>query len=288
MKILILFLLINQKNFNFSHKKHIEMDIVCTTCHEKAIESEFQKDDLLPGHKECSQCHGIEENCSQCHTEKKEKIERIPLYISNFSHKKHSKFDCSICHEKIKEEEVFLSMRNYAYPVMSQCINCHRENKVAFLCSTCHTDKEEKLTIFHPKNYRFLHSEEAKFSDKNCKMCHNLDNVSLIGSIEIPACNTCHAKENIEFKNHPENFRFSHSFYYYSGESICSSCHNDYKDCVVCHRNEKIYPFDHNSVEWVKANGGLHSKEARLNPLRCVVCHEEKDNVCLTCHGGGK
>jgi|GEM_PF-313272 len=289
MKLLIFVFLISQGDyFKFSHKKHIESDVTCTTCHPKSETSLNPQDNLFPSHDECSQCHEIEENCSTCHIGEPREIEKPALYISYFPHKKHFKFDCSTCHQKIKGEDIFLSMREYAYPKMNTCITCHKENNVSVSCNLCHTDKEEKLFVFHSVKYRNLHSEEAKFEEKNCEMCHNVENEKYIGGLKIPACNTCHSKENIFFKNHPENFKFSHSFSYLSGESACSNCHNDYRDCVECHRSQKIYPFDHNSIEWVTNTGGEHAEEAETNPEKCVVCHEQKDNVCLSCHGGGK
>ncbi|MEN3044546.1 MAG: hypothetical protein ABDH37_04950 [Candidatus Hydrothermales bacterium] len=284
MKGLILIFLLNQKNFEFSHKKHLERYIDCITCHEKASQSELQSDDLLPGHKECSSCHNVDESCSNCHIREPKKIRRITLYISKFSHKKHSSINCLLCHKKIKEEEFFLSMGLASYPKMEFCIECHKDKKIKSTCETCHTDREEKLYIYHPKGYTNLHSREARLMEKNCAFCHDNNFESFIGKVEIPACNTCHAKENIKFKNHPENYKFIHSFSYYSKESNCVSCHINFNDCVGCHKKEKIYPIDHNSIDWVKKDGGIHKTEAISNPERCIVCHEEKDNVCLTCH----
>ncbi len=288
MKFFIFLFLTGENYFKFSHKKHLELNITCITCHPKSEISQNPIDNLFPSHKECSICHDIGEDCSLCHKGKERGIEKIGIYISNFSHKKHFKFDCSTCHQKIKDEDFFLSKRKEAYPKMNTCIRCHKENKVSISCNTCHTDKEEKLFVFHPVKYRNLHSEEAKFMEKDCEMCHDFEKENYIGALRIPSCNTCHSKENILFKNHPENFRFSHSFSYLSGESACSNCHNDYKDCVECHRKEKIYPFDHNSIKWVTRNGGEHKEESKTSPERCVICHEERDNVCLSCHGGKK
>jgi hypothetical protein len=265
------------------------MEVQCLTCHPKAQTSEKPIDELYPGHNECQECHEIDNNCSTCHVGEPRKIERIPLYISYFSHKRHLDFSCVNCHSRIQEETKFLTKRKEAFPKMELCVVCHRENNVKKDCNGCHTDKEEKLLSFHPFKYRNTHSEDGRFFNENCLMCHDKQFDNYIGGITIPSCNSCHAEQNIVFKNHPENFKFNHSFSYLSGEKVCNTCHVGFKDCVDCHHKEHIYPPEHNSIDWVDRNdGGEHSERAKIEPERCIVCHEEEDNVCKTCHGGGK
>ena len=68
--------------------------------------------------------------CAYCHkpSEKPDRARVLPDFVF-FSHTKHTaKFECVNCHINIEKHEY----------KMKWCVDCHKQNKAAVGCNTCH------------------------------------------------------------------------------------------------------------------------------------------------------
>jgi hypothetical protein len=110
---------------SFSHKKHASLKLKCTGCHDGTTEpAQFPK----------------VEKCRVCHTEMAEqkipsrRVYQLPEWIF-FSHARHNKSDCSVCHGDVSAKDVLAVERPLK---MANCISCHRENHGTQRCNVCH------------------------------------------------------------------------------------------------------------------------------------------------------
>lgn len=133
----------------FNHKVHIENNIECSGCHE-TVETGAHAG--RPKMETCMVCHetpmsktdAAEEEKVRQYAERSEEIPWRRLYrlpdAVFFSHRTHvvaGKVECKTCHGKIGESttpppRAEVSLR------MSDCIDCHRSQKVTTDCLACH------------------------------------------------------------------------------------------------------------------------------------------------------
>jgi len=262
--ILLIFYLLS----NFPHSVHFENDIGCTICHERAIKSGKSADLLLPEESLCQDCH--EESMGY------KRLKPTSLWIAKFSHNLHSSVICNKCHG---------DPHNPVFPQMVTCSECHDGVKAPRECHTCHEADETRLTEYHPPRWNILHAEVARIEEKNCFLCHE-ESQALLNPLPTQACENCHIRENLTLHRHPENFIFQHPQAFASREENCIDCHREFVDCRTCHREEGLYPLDHNLADWLTSDGGEHGEEAEANPEKCLSCHGGSEPICAQCHGG--
>ncbi len=131
----------------FSHKKHRDLEIPCSVCHQYLEEHASAG---MPGVEVCMMCHTAaltqipEEEKIREYAKRGEEIKWVRLYKVPdhvyFSHRRHlvlGKLECTTCHggigESIKpplEPEVELTME--------MCIACHQKMGADTDCYACH------------------------------------------------------------------------------------------------------------------------------------------------------
>lgn len=139
----------------FSHKMHIGVGLLCTTCHVNPVQG---RDMTLPPSATCMQCHAAVDRS-------RPDIQRLaglagsgqpipwsrvyPLLAGiRFDHGPHLRagVQCVTCHGKVAEQDALSEVT--AVTSMAVCISCHRTQRAPTACSVCHgwpTDDPEVL-----------------------------------------------------------------------------------------------------------------------------------------------
>lgn len=137
-----------QQPFEFSHKRHHEAEIDCTTCHEKAADAPHATLPILRG---CMKCHKErqgetpEEGVLLEYAARKEEppwvqVNRMPGHVY-FSHRAHvgiAEMECKTCHGDMTRVERALTETNVGHLTMRACIGCHEEKGASTDCVACH------------------------------------------------------------------------------------------------------------------------------------------------------
>jgi hypothetical protein len=143
---------------NFSHKVHTEQKAECSVCHIGVDAIGYATEKSLP----------TMDICYTCHNDKK------------------AVRDCKLCHDdlqKIKPEShrsLWFVKEEHGRDAKTNtldCKKCHQQN----YCDQCHFG--QLSTRIHNPNYAFTHGIEAKRHDKDCMLCHEVQN----------SCERCHA-----------------------------------------------------------------------------------------------
>ena len=130
-----------------SHKRHMEADMKCLTCHPGA---EDQSEAQFPIVADCMDCHGKargdhpDEPKVRAYAERGAEIpwvrvDRLPghVYFSHAAHVTLAKMKCEDCHEGILTATVPLSLPDVRQ-TMEDCMRCHRQRNASNQCKTCH------------------------------------------------------------------------------------------------------------------------------------------------------
>jgi c(7)-type cytochrome triheme protein len=132
----------------FSHKRHMEADMKCITCHpgaEEEVQAQF------PTVADCMDCHhkargdSPDEPRVRWFAERQQEIpwirvDRLPghVYFSHAAHVTLAKMKCEDCHQGVAESTQPLSLPDLQHPSMEDCMSCHRERQASNACKTCH------------------------------------------------------------------------------------------------------------------------------------------------------
>jgi hypothetical protein len=113
----------------FNHKKHAPLKLKCVSCHKNAEQAD------RAGFPEMSQC----KTCHVAMVDRKISLDlvyELPDFVF-FSHGKHAaaRIECSSCHGKVAAQE---SVTVQQALKMKWCVDCHKQNKAAVRCNTCH------------------------------------------------------------------------------------------------------------------------------------------------------
>jgi hypothetical protein len=136
-----------QQPMAFSHKRHMEADMKCISCHPGAEEQRLAQFPLVS---DCMDCHGKvrgshpDEPKVRLYAERKQEIpwlrvDRLPGHVS-FSHATHvtlAKMKCDDCHQGILGSTQPLALPDI-HLKMEDCMQCHRERKASNQCAVCH------------------------------------------------------------------------------------------------------------------------------------------------------
>lgn len=131
----------------FSHKRHMEADLKCISCHPGA---EDEARAQLPSVVDCMDCHHKargqspdEPRVRSFAGNKQEipwvRVDRLPghVYFSHAAHVTSAKMKCDDCHHGIGDRIQPLVLPDLQ-PTMEECMRCHRERGASNECKTCH------------------------------------------------------------------------------------------------------------------------------------------------------
>ena len=129
----------------YSHKTHLELGMVCATCHTNS------ESDVLMGFPQtetCMACHnttatdhpGVEKLTEFSNADDSIPWERVYQILSGvtWAHQPHvdAGVQCEACHGDVSQLEV-MSMTT-SVTSMASCISCHENRGVEAACATCH------------------------------------------------------------------------------------------------------------------------------------------------------
>ena len=133
-----------KESFPFSHKRHGEMKLDCSYCHE---DSQTGLRAGFPAVSQCMKCHAavakdseqikkLAALTSDTRIVPEKPVYKLPDFVV-FSHARHKTggIECAACHGNVWESDVVelqLPMR------MKACVDCHKTNHAAATCTTCH------------------------------------------------------------------------------------------------------------------------------------------------------
>jgi len=128
----------------FSHKKHVELGLVCKSCHKNADPGEIMG--IAPA-SACMGCHkralaesGSIKRLARYAESRAEvpwaRVYLIPSYVY-FSHRRHleSGANCETCHGPVASRDVLWRETDIS---MGGCMDCHIRNKARNDCNYCH------------------------------------------------------------------------------------------------------------------------------------------------------
>jgi c(7)-type cytochrome triheme protein len=175
--------------------------------------------------------------------------------IIKFSHKLHADIaDCTDCHTAVTKST---SLNDRLMPNHDNCGECHDVNDDKN-CTMCHYDGVFEPLIQKKVNLIFNHSFHLDKQKLDCDKCHK--GVKVV--------------EYAEDSSQP-----------FPIMEDCYSCHNDTKEatnaCEACHvSTAELIPQSHKSVDFIHT----HRFAARETNANCVMCHNQNNNSCQTCH----
>jgi hypothetical protein len=272
------------RQLKFDHAFHkTTAGLSCDACHPLAAKSTSGRDDLLPRHAQCSDCHSVDKpgDCQVCHLSSSPSLSpRVAQYSPKFSHQQHvspGKVQCEVCHKDLDSK--YESSRMGHFPDMATCMDCHRERLVSNECSQCHEPKDDLVPPDHRNDWMRLHGLASVESEARCATCHNI----------AEYCQGCHQGDPI-LNPHPRDYAFRHGQDAHLSDSRCGVCHEDRSFCNECHAAMNILPADHFTAGWLTASGGKHADEAKFDLESCMSCHETPGQppICARCHGGDR
>jgi hypothetical protein len=232
-----------------------------------------------------------------------------------FPHRKHSLagINCLECHTGITGAEATGPLH---LPNRDKCISCHTRPHDTRECNGCHGQMhvraEAELAREHIK---FTHQSHLKTLAGQCVPCH----VSA-GKVEQPSmrpgmaqcfachqhkdqwstrdCDGCHhdlPAERVKPSSHvvhEGDFIREHGVRAASARDLCATCHGDGRFCTECHADRKVGVVvgsrNPHPPGWVRARGGEHGREARMDPASCATCHGGSgEALCVGCHRVG-
>jgi len=196
----------------FSHKRHIDADVACESCHAGMAQVELASAEVLPGMVQCLDCHDqhavTSVECNLCHTPSEP---LVPLSHGPDFIRAHS--DIARTNAPVNGDKT--------------CQTCHDVN----FCQDCH--EGDNLDRFsHPLNYAFTHALDAQAFERNCQSCHS----------DRQFCADCHRDNMVLPRTHVPGFvnrvnGGTHAFEAENDIETCMSCHesNAEEICQQCH-----------------------------------------------------
>lgn len=196
----------------FSHKKHIDSELACESCHAGIAEAEVSGAGMLPRMVQCLDCHDqhavASVECTTCHGPE---ANLVPdNHSADFIHA-HS------------------DLARTSMPTNGDmtCETCHDTN----FCQDCHEgDNLDNFT--HPQNFDFTHALDAQANERLCISCH----------AERQFCVDCHNSNQVLPGSHVPGFVNAvdgglHAFEATNDIESCMSCHNSNAEeiCQPCH-----------------------------------------------------
>jgi hypothetical protein len=142
----------------FSHRKHLSLNLTCTTCHAEAPTSTRAEDNLLPR----------AEVCRGCHVKANVPAAPRPRFVAKFNHSLHvHTMKCESCHA------LPASAANPGFPAMQFCIGCHNNVQMPESCMKCHLPTQQLKPANHTPDFVDVHSSRRLHVNRAaCQVCH--------------------------------------------------------------------------------------------------------------------
>jgi hypothetical protein len=247
-------------------------DVKCADCHKSTNYKEAPKD--------CYSCHKKDDKhvatlgakCESCHNERDWKDTK------RFDHDK-TRFMLRNAHaaKKVLCKDCHADLKHYRDTPMD-CYACHKkddkhEGQEGTKCSSCHSDRDWKTTLFDHGLTRFpLLGKHVKVQCKDCHSSPRFKDAKI-------ACLACHVKDD----KHKKTLG-----------PLCEQCHNA--------RSWTAWDFDHDKRTKYALDGkhkGVACAACHTQPMeskvtastRCISCHAKNDvhdgtygRQCEQCH----
>lgn len=291
----------------FEHRAHSVKGIACLQCHEGMTRADKEGPLHLPAPEKCVGCHERPHDprpCNGCHgTVHGRENARLARRHLRFTHDQHVKplgGQCVPCHVVAGERE-----QSTMRPTMATCLSCHRHKDQwkTRECDGCHVDLPNELGrpsshVVHEGDFVREHGVRAASARELCATCHSESQ-----------CASCHGVSTATLpwrlgfdrpqisgtgSLHRAGFRQRHMDEARSNPGLCTTCHGDGTYCSDCHQKERVGARDLGATRsphpagWVRARGGEHGREARLDPASCASCHGGRgEALCIGCHRVG-
>lgn len=236
----------------FSHKKHYELKIDCSSCHV------LSASDPIPGKPKCMSCHDnqtAKSDCSICHGTKQTLLDIHPLNWRD-QHGNRAAADDKFCYSCHKNESFCIDCHrgdningtihdlNYRYTHgldaggrETDCNSCHDNQS---FCNDCHL-RENRMPLEHSTlGWINEHGNSARNNVENCASCHDSTD---------PNCARagCHSDyDGLRGTNPPIHSRINggeHASWHNDDGSVCFQCHINTRTagtgfCGYCHSSE--------------------------------------------------
>lgn len=133
----------NKMKIHIPHKIHLDMDILCTDCHNNIRHEKRENGTYRPTMKNCFNCHPEEEtSCTQCHPHGSLKL---PLQTHV------TEIECTKCHHHYEDKE---------FAIYDVVFSHTPHNEVDIECEACHSNAKK-----HGEIIRDL---------EGCQECHEM------------------------------------------------------------------------------------------------------------------
>jgi len=136
----------------FSHKQHLELGVICNTCH---VNPEPGSQMTFPATDTCMMCHAAlaTEKASimklQTYADAGTDIPWVRVYAVTpgvtWTHRAHldAGLQCETCHGDVSQVDAIAETS--AILAMGTCINCHQAHEAPQACVTCHAWPSDHL-----------------------------------------------------------------------------------------------------------------------------------------------
>ena len=293
----------------FDHKAHALRGIACTACHTEAADSLHTADRLLPPESVCAKCHptvtrtragqALEPKCVYCHTGVDFARDASPLRVRYpaanlvMNHKKHADagIACTVCHAGQSD---ITGVGTGVLPTEELCLSCHNTDRNIQGCKLCHpTDnagtlrdapKPRRGMLDHADRWLVRHATVARYEKAACDACHTPNE-----------CFDCHGGLVKPQQVHPGDFKLTHASEAKKNPRRCTSCHQQSRDCRLCHERLGMGDSGGAAVQSVlvhpkgwgscSLNANHHAYQAKRSIGNCASCHRESQ--CIRCHRPG-
>jgi hypothetical protein len=286
----------------FEHRKHSLAGINCLECHTGITGADATGPLHLPNREKCVSCHTRPHDtreCNACHGQMHVRVEaELAREHITFTHQQHLKTlagQCVPCHVTAGKVEQ-PSMR----PGMAQCFACHehKDQWSTRQCDGCHHDLPAERVkpashAVHDGDFVREHGLRAASARDLCATCHGEPFCAQCHGLTVPALPWKLAFDDPKMTGlHRAGFRLRHAEEARANPGLCTTCHGEGRFCVECHADRKVGAAvgsrNPHPPGWVRARGGEHGREARMDPASCATCHGGSgEALCVGCHRVG-
>lgn len=290
----------------FEHRAHGLAGVACVDCHRGMSNAGDEGPLHLPETAACLSCHVKPHDarpCGTCHgsTHTRTNAELARKHL-RFAHERHVPAlggQCVPCHAAAGKTEQ-PSMR----PPMAQCFTCHRHQSqwTTRECDACHVDLPKELArpsshVVHEGDFVREHGVRAASARDLCATCHSEAQCAACHGTTVAALPWRLSFDRPQLSGttnlHRAGFRQRHMDEARANPGLCTTCHGEGTFCRDCHADRRAggEPGTFRSPHppgWVRARGGEHGREARLDPSSCASCHGGRgEALCVGCHRVG-
>lgn len=286
----------------FEHRKHALAGINCLECHTAIQRAGDQGPLHLPTTAKCVSCHAKPHDthdCANCHGQRhtREEAELARTHLT-FAHERHLKpldGQCVPCHTAAG-----MTDQRTMRPGMAQCFGCHqhKDQWSANDCESCHVDLPAEHVrpsshVIHEGDFLREHGVRAASSRELCATCHAENFCASCHGVTVPALPWRLAFDKPRMQGlHRAGFRLRHADESRANPGLCTTCHRQERFCADCHAERHVGAapgsLSPHPPGWVRARGGEHGREARMDPGSCASCHGgQGEALCVGCHRVG-